>query len=225
MAHKQSIQLVNGFGSTILPETRSESLLRGIRARLSSLISFAALVVALLACPTNAGAQGLEIGGGWAHITGDSGLDGFNVSGAWWFSRHVTIAADYDDTWDNSRVGQFDLTTIGNITVKNHLQDILVGPRIFFPVEKMKEHHFEPFVEAQFGASDLHSSVLQVGMPTLSSSGSCFTWMLGGGADYRLTSKWSARFKLDFLRTHLGDEGQSRLRLGIGIAYTFGEKE
>ena len=48
--------------------------------------------------------------------------------------------------------------------------------------------------------------------------------MVGGGADYRLTSHWVARIKLDFLRTHFADTGQSRVRLGLGIAYTFGER-
>jgi outer membrane protein OmpA-like peptidoglycan-associated protein len=32
------------------------------------------------------------------------------------------------------------------------------------------------------------------------------------------------RFNVDFLRTHFADSGQSRIRLGIGIAYTFGER-
>ena len=32
------------------------------------------------------------------------------------------------------------------------------------------------------------------------------------------------RFKLDFLRTHFADTGQSRVRFGLGIAYTFGER-
>ena len=27
--------------------------------------------------------QGLELSGGWAHVTGDFGTDGFNVGAAW----------------------------------------------------------------------------------------------------------------------------------------------
>ena len=48
--------------------------------------------------------------------------------------------------------------------------------------------------------------------------------MVGGGADYRLSPHWVARFKLDFLRTHFADTGQSRLRLIFGVAYTFGKR-
>ena len=35
--------------------------------------------------------------------------------------------------------------------------------------------------------------------------------MVGGGADYRLASHWVGRFKVDFLRTHFADDGQSRI--------------
>jgi outer membrane protein OmpA-like peptidoglycan-associated protein len=48
--------------------------------------------------------------------------------------------------------------------------------------------------------------------------------MFGGGADYRLSPHWVGRFKVDFLRTHFADTGQSRLRFSFGIAYTFGER-
>ena len=48
--------------------------------------------------------------------------------------------------------------------------------------------------------------------------------MLGGGADYRLSPHWVTRFKVDFLRTHFSDTGQGRVRLAVGVAYTFGER-
>jgi outer membrane protein OmpA-like peptidoglycan-associated protein len=48
--------------------------------------------------------------------------------------------------------------------------------------------------------------------------------MVGGGGDYRLSPHWVFRFKLDFLRTHFADTGQSRLRPTLGIAYTFGKR-
>jgi hypothetical protein len=48
--------------------------------------------------------------------------------------------------------------------------------------------------------------------------------MLGGGAEYLFSPHWSGRANLDFLRTHLANEGQSRLRLVLGIRYTFGSR-
>ena len=41
----------------------------------------------LLAFPLLASAQSVEVGGGYAHISGDGGLDGFNAGAAWWVTR------------------------------------------------------------------------------------------------------------------------------------------
>jgi outer membrane protein OmpA-like peptidoglycan-associated protein len=171
----------------------------------------------------------LEINGGYAHISGDGGLDGLNIGAAVWFGRRVSVGADYDSAWDNSHLGAFELTQTGLIVTKNHLQNFLVGPRISFPGVLKNKHTYLPrlwpFAEVQIGSSHLSASLEN---PTTSTSQSAsdnaFTWMMGGGADYRLSSHWVSRFKLDFLRTHFADTGQSRIRLGIGVAYTFGPR-
>jgi hypothetical protein len=46
--------------------------------------------------------------------------------------------------------------------------------------------------------------------------------MLGDGVDYKFTSHFSGLANFDLLRTHLANEGQSRFRLLLGIAYAFG---
>jgi hypothetical protein len=175
--------------------------------------------------PQTARGQGLEVGGGWSHVTGDFGTDGFNVGAAWWFTRRVSIAADYDSTWDTSTLTNFAFTQVGAIATRSHLQSFVLGPRVFFATQWTDTHKLNPFGEAQFGVSHLSQDVTQVGMPTLSASDSGFTWMLGGGADYLFNSHWSGRANIDFLRTHLANEGQSRLRLVLGIRYTFGSRE
>lgn len=187
---------------------------------------FAGAMIAFLAVAVLAGtcsAQGLEISGGWAHLSSDFGLDGFNVGASWWFSHRVSIAADYDNVYDTSRIGQFELTSVGVIVAKNHLQEIMFGPRIFFPPHEIHKHSFDPFAEAQFGESHLNTTVQQLGT-SVSASGTAFAWMLGGGADYSFTPHWSGRAKLDYLRTHFADEGQNRLRFALEVIYTFGEK-
>jgi len=193
-------------------------------SKLSSILILLA-VLALFTLPQTARGQGLEVGGGWSHVTGDFGTDGFNVGAAWWFTKRVTIAADYDSTWDTSSLTNFAFAQVGSIATKSHLQSVLIGPRVFFTTTWTDKHKLNPFGEAQFGASHLSQDVTQVGMPTLSASDSGFTWMLGGGADYLLSSHWSGRANVDFLRTHLANAGQSRLRLVLGIRYTFGGRE
>jgi hypothetical protein len=56
------------------------------------------LIVALLLSSPAAFAHKVEFSGGYAHITGNQGLDGFNVGVAAWFTRRVALAADYGDT-------------------------------------------------------------------------------------------------------------------------------
>ena len=174
-------------------------------------------------------AQKLELGGGYTHISGDGGVDGLNLGAAAWVSQRVSLALDYDSAWDSSHVGVFELTQTGVIITKSHLQNFLVGPRISFPgVLKFKQTHVPrlwPFAEVQVGSSHLSSS-LETPTSGASQSGSdnAFSWMLGGGADYRLSPHWVTRFKVDFLRTHFSDTGQGRVRLAVGVAYTFGER-
>jgi ketosteroid isomerase-like protein/opacity protein-like surface antigen len=187
---------------------------------------FSLTLVAAFALPQTArGQQRLEVGGGWSHVTGDFGTDGFNIGAAWWFSKRITLAADYDSTWDTSSLTNFAFTQTGSITTKSHLQSVVVGPRVFFSTNWTDKYKLNPFGEAQFGVSHLSQDVRQVGLPTLSASDSAFSWMLGGGADYFFNSHWSGRANLDFLRTHLANEGQSRLRLVLGVRYTFGNRE
>jgi opacity protein-like surface antigen len=167
-------------------------------------------------------AQGLELGGGYLHDTGDFGLDGFNLSAAWFFSPSIAVAASYDGAYDTSRVGTFEFTSVGAIAAKSHIQDFLVGPRFYFAQHRYNK--LNPFGEAQFGVSHLKSTIQEGVQPSATNSDSGFSWMIGGGADYQLAPHWTARGELGLLRTHLVNEGQSRLRVAINIAYVFGSR-
>lgn len=182
-------------------------------------------IVFVLLVPAHGFAQeNLEVSGGYVHATSDFGLDGYDLGAAWWLSPRASIALNYDSGYDTSRIGAFELTSIGEVSIKNHLQNFLVGPRIFFATKRIKKYKFDPFAEVQFGGSHLNTKIQQVGVPSLSASDSAFTWMLGGGGEYNLDSHWSARVNLDLLRTHFSDAGQSRLRFLVGVAYKFGSR-
>ncbi len=174
--------------------------------------------------PETAKGQGLELNGGWAHLTGDFGTDGFNVGAAWWFTKRVTIAVDYENSWDTTSLSTFAFTQTGPFAVKSHLQSAVIGPRVFFSTQWTDKHKVNPFGEGQFGMSHLSQDLTQTSGST-SASDTAFAWLLGGGAEYLFSPHWSARANLDFMRTHLSNEGQSRLRLLVGIVYTFGSRE
>ena len=74
-----------------------------------------------LSFPRTARAQGLEIGSGWIHSTGNGGTDGFNFAAAWWFTNRVTIAADYDTAWNTSTLTTFTFSQIGGTASKAHM--------------------------------------------------------------------------------------------------------
>jgi hypothetical protein len=201
------------------------------------LVVFAIATISLI-CPARSGAQGLDVSGGYTHGTGNFGLDGFHLGTSWFFAPRVALAGEYDGVWDTSRVGTFDFTSVGAIASRTHLQDFLVGPRFYFPVytindtsnnnrtrnRNRKIYRLYPFGEAQFGVSHIHEEIQEGINPALTNSDSAFSWMLGGGVDYPLADHWMARGTLGLLRTHFNSEAQSRLRLGLGIVYTFGER-
>lgn len=163
----------------------------------------------------------LEASGGYNHTTGDFGLNGFNVGTGYWLNRRISLNFEYDWTGKTSTLGLLSLTSIGHTAIKNRFQDWLIGPRIFFPKYEIKHHGFNPFVELRLGGSHLSEKISQVNVPSVSASGNSFAWTLGGGADYQFSSQWFGRADLAFLRTHFADSGQSRLRLVLGVGYTF----
>lgn len=191
--------------------------------------SFFYLLFSLVAFYLNASAQRVEVSGGYTHISGNQGLDGFNVGAAAWFTHRFSIAADYDSGWDTSRIGIFELTPTGVVASKSHLQDWLFGPRISFPgvikTGNKRVAQLLPYGEAEFGLSHLKSSINQTATNfSQSTTDTAFSWMLGGGADYRIYPHWVGRLKLGLLRTHFAEAGQSRLRLSLGVAYTLKER-
>jgi opacity protein-like surface antigen len=184
--------------------------------------TFLVIPVLLFLFSTPSRAQKLEVGGGWAHVTSNFGVDGFNAGADYWFTPRVSGVFSYDDTWNTSNIGNFELTSIGQIAIKSHLENYLFGPRIAFAKKNIKKYQFIPFAEVQIGGTYLRSEVQEpsTGIKRTASDNG-FSWMLGGGADYVLSSHWAARANLDFLRTHLANAGQSQLRLVIGVAYSF----
>jgi opacity protein-like surface antigen len=187
--------------------------------KVASLVVVSAIMLVLL---PHASAQNLEFMGGWAHSTGDFGLDGLDAGVAAMFTSRVGLAFNFDSMWDTSKIGTFELTSVGQTVVKNFMEDGLIGPRVFFAQKKIKKKYvLSPFGEAQFGESYLSTTIQQqqTGL-NQTASDTAFSWMLGGGVDYVVAGHWSVRGNLDFLRTHFSDTGQSRLRFVLGVAYT-----
>lgn len=167
-----------------------------------------------------------ELTGGYAHITGNQGLDGFNAGASFFLDPKISIGFNYDGVYDTSTLGVFALTNVGLTVSNSHLQNFLAGPRFYFPGlfkghGNIHGHILHPFVQAQFGESNLYTKVTSVNIGTITSSDTQFTWVLGAGGDFFFKDHWAARVSADLVRTHFADEGQSRLRVILGVACRF----
>jgi hypothetical protein len=183
-----------------------------------------------IALPTCVNAQlfhNAELSGGWAHATGNDGLDGFNLGAGLWFTNRISLAFDFDRVGNNKSLPIFALqTNAGLITTKATMQDYLLGPRIFLHSTHIKVlETIHPFAEVQAGASHIRQSVTAPMIGTLTATDNAGTWLFGGGGDILFSPRWAARVNLDFMRTHFVDSGQSRIRLKVGVAYTFGSRK
>ena len=168
-----------------------------------------------------------EVGGGYAHISGDGGMNGFNVGASFFLARKVSLGFNYDGVYDTTTLGTFALTNVGATVTNNHMQDYMAGFRIYFPgafkpgCVPSAVPVLHPFVQAQFGESNLYTKVTSVNLGTISAADTRFSWLLGGGGDFRIDDHWSARVSADLLRTHFADLGQSRIRVILGVVARF----
>lgn len=180
------------------------------------------LVAALLTFSVHASAQNMYLSGGYAHISGNGGLDGYNVGAEGVLNHRIALAFDYDRGFDNNALGVFALTPIGTIATHNRMQNFLVGPRFYFPHSRPGFiGRFTPFAEGQFGVTYLRESLDQPSTDrNYFANDHNFSWMLGGGVDHRFSPHFLGRVKMDLLRTHLADEGQSQFRLSLQLVYT-----
>src|SRR3954447_20006831 len=103
------------------------------------------LLSLIVALPLHLNAQmfhNLEFSGGWAHVSGNNGLDGFTGGAALWFNNRVSIAFDFDHARDDNALTTFALqSNTGLITVKNRMEDYLIGPRFFFHSKNVQVLH------------------------------------------------------------------------------------
>ena len=165
----------------------------------------------------------LEVGGGWAYVSSNFGVNGFNVGADYWFTPRVSGVFSYDDTWNTSNIGNFVLTSYRPNCDQKPPSKLPIRPaHCFCQKEDKKLSNSYHLREFQIGGTYLRSEVQEpsTGIKQTASD-NAFSWMLGGGADYVLSDHWAARANLDFLRTHLANAGQSQLRLVIGVAYSF----
>jgi opacity protein-like surface antigen len=167
---------------------------------------------------------------GYTTQTGDFGPNGFEVGLDYRLREFLAIAGEGSFMWTKDRVNDVrtNLSPSGftNITVSTNAQNIQGGPRFFFP-RAFRQPKLVPFAHLLFGVSrastnfELAAEDEGIG----SSSDTNWSWSLGAGVDYWFNKKWAVRGKIDLLRTHFLDEGQSRARFTVSVNYNFDFKK
>jgi hypothetical protein len=169
--------------------------------------------------------ENIEFSGGYRHISGDQGLDGYTLGIGWNPIPDFQLYLSYDGTYDNSTIGTFALTSVGSTFVNSHLQEFLTGPRFFLPGVwkghgRIQGHRLIPYLDAGFGEARLHTDIRQANLGAVQAADTAFVWELGGGADFRIYPHFTIRPDLSFLRTHFANSGQGRVRLGLSVVWS-----
>lgn len=146
-----------------------------------------------------------EVYGGFTHLTGDIGKNGWNISAAYNFTRWVSAEADFAGYYGSEEVFGFKAT--------DHVHTFMFGPKVAFETEDTR---FTPWAHFLIGAGRETGRV-----PTNEFKDTALTWVLGGGADWHLTESVAARGKADLIRTSFFDDGDTHLRWGVGLVYNF----
>jgi len=164
----------------------------------------------------NVSIMGLDTKGAFNSDRSRDGLGGFNVQGAYNFSRYLGVKAEFSYSQRHFDSDFIDLTTrVSQIMGGIKLQDNKTTTR------------FRPFGHALVGVA--HASDLPRIVPdgftlvTLSlRDGTGPAFALGGGLDIRLTKRLELRaFQIDYNPSRIKEQTFQNVRLGIGLNFRF----
>jgi hypothetical protein len=172
------------------------------------------LITALLSClpfaPLRAQeTSSMQVFGGYSAETlrgpdgGCSRYSGWNASVARRLFWKVSFVADIGGHYGREHE-----------VVENRVHTFLSGPRV-----TLHNGRITPFVQVLFGLSRLRADA---GGPVLSMN--AFTLGAGGGADLRITRRWSVRMiQMEYLRREWFGEPRNGGRIAGGMVFHFGE--
>jgi hypothetical protein len=162
----------------------------------------------------------IDISGGFSHMTGDIGLNGWDGSAAYRISPWFALAGDLS--------GLYGSNSVLGVGFHSHLYNFNFGPRVFVPLNEYPK--WKPFGELLLGFSRQNQKISSsfiapgVAVPGVSESDTSFSWMLGGGIDYQFHPQFRIRvIELDLLRTSFLGSTQNRARFNFGLVYQFGQ--
>jgi opacity protein-like surface antigen len=152
--------------------------------------------------------RGFELFAGYSHVNSNVGLNGWNITGTY----RPEVAGWLGVTGDIS--GAYGSDLVLGRKLNNDMYAGMAGPRVHINVNN---DNLQPFGEFLVGFG--RNTTWFAG---LSDSDTAWVWSLGGGIDYALSDRWSARAKAGLLRTHFFGDADNKPRISLGLAYRFG---
>ena len=164
----------------------------------------------------NVSIMGLDTKGAFNSDRSRDGLVGFNVQGAYNFSRYLGVKAEFSYFQRHFDIGFIDLTA--------RLSQVMGGIKL---QDNKTTTRFRPFGHALVGVA--HASDLPRIVPdgfTLDTfsvrDGTGAAFAFGGGLDIRLTKRLELRaFQIDYNPSRIKEETFQNVRLGIGLNFRF----
>jgi opacity protein-like surface antigen len=163
---------------------------------------------------------------GYTTQTGNFSPNGLEGGLDWRLKRNFALVVEgsFLGAKERNNDADTDLPIIGvtNIRIDADAWNIQGGGRFFFN-KAFRSPKFIPFAHLLYGVSHESTDIEFVGSDFNigSASDTNWSWSLGVGADYWFNKKWAVRGKVDWLKTHFRDEGQSKARFAFEANYNF----
>ena len=152
--------------------------------------------------------SGFEVFAGYSHVNSNVGLNGWNFAGTYRpeSAAWLGLVGDISGTYGSDVV-------LGR-ELDSDMYAAMFGPRIHININNDSLLPFGEFL-AGFARN-------KAWLAGVSESDTAWVWSLGGGIDYALSDRWSARAKAGFLRTHFFGDTENKPRVSLGLVYRFG---
>jgi Outer membrane protein beta-barrel domain len=157
-----------------------------------------------------------DLYGGYSHVGNYGiGLSGWIASANWRLFHGVGLEGDINGEYGSQNLGAAAhlLPNVPN-TIGSRMHNFNFGPNYTYRSSSQK---LDVFGHLLFGFSHTNVNAADVGQ-----GDTAFSWVLGAGGDYNLTTKWGARVQLDLLHTDFFNSSQNHGRISLGLVYHFG---
>jgi opacity protein-like surface antigen len=201
----------------------------------------AAVLIVLLALALRAQAQEtprVEVFTGYSFVSagfpfstdpaagnGNGVLNGWSFSAAVNANRWVGVVADFGGYYGPVTKGttfkpaNCVLCTSNFDGILHNIHTFTAGPQL-----SIRQDRVTVFAHALFGGAHIREDlIINIPPPATSISSTNFAFLVGGGVDIALSSRFAVRIQPDYLKTEILGRRQNNFRASAGLVFRFGQ--